>query len=762
MEDLASSVSDVLSSTKAQLLQQRLFGINSTHQQQQLSESVLNNGLKQPIQQPQQPQPQDNPNDNNANSRVIFIGSANQSPSNLSIASNNNGGIPISNLSSATANNEQDNPASDSDEFSANEKRPKRQKAKHFTPDEDEKIIEGVKKFSQNWEEIVKWGQMERTASQIRVRWGRLKQRDEQGVILENNNSNSGRRTTKHRKLSEETNNGNISSPCANNSLLVTTPRSPNIQNPSSIITSLTMQNSEYLSKNTELTSRLNQLEKENKELKELKEEFLRQEQEWHRREENFKKYEEQLRKQVTEDEREELLKTERIKKVLQNLLVQLALQEREIARTRHFQQCHRLGKLSLERHGASYVEVWQDGQVFKDLLQRQTILLEEREHMERAKKEISRKIKKKIGENDTNESVAELEELLQQEEILKIRISNNKKEDAEINAEREKLLPEKNRHIRELKRIYDENQSRFNNNQILKERYVLLNLLGKGGFSEVYKAFDLESMTEVACKLHQLNTQWNDRKKENYIKHACREYSIHKSVVHPKIVQLYDVFEIDDNSFCTVLEYCNGQDLDLYLKSNQTLGERESKSIISQIFSGLAYLSEQKRPIIHYDLKPGNILFHNGEVKITDFGLSKVLEEDQESVELTSQGAGTYWYLPPECFEINGNQPPKISSKVDVWSAGVILYQMLYGKKPFGNNLSQQKILSDNIISNSSLEFPAKPVVSKEAKEFIRKCLSHSLATRPDVKTCCMDPFLKLYSGIINRKEKKKDGKET
>ena len=87
--------------------------------------------------------------------------------------------------------------------------------------------------------------------------------------------------------------------------------------------------------------------------------------------------------------------------------------------------------------------------------------------------------------------------------------------------------------------------------------------------------------------------------------------------------------------------------------------------------------------------------------MKITDFGLSKIIEEDSEFVELTSQGAGTYWYLPPECFEMAGKQPPRISSKVDVWSVGVIFYQLLYGKKPFGNDVSQQKFLSESIMLN-------------------------------------------------------------
>jgi len=273
--------------------------------------------------------------------------------------------------------------------------------------------------------------------------------------------------------------------------------------------------------------------------------------------------------------------------------------------------------------------------------------------------------------------------------------------------------------------------------------RYLLLTLLGKGGFSEVYRGYDLKELREVACKIHSVNSQWNPNKRENYTKHAVREYQIHKELVHPKVVRLYDVFEIDNNSFCTVLEYCDGGDLDGYLKSQKLLPEREARCITSQIFSGLKYLNEQKRNIIHYDLKPGNILFCNGEVKITDFGLSKIMEEDSPYLELTSQGAGTYWYLPPECFE-NGKVPPKISSKVDVWSAGVILYQMLYGRKPFGNDVSQQKILTDNIISNAKLEFPTKPTVTKETKDFISKCLTHRQDQRPDVFVCCNDPFIR------------------
>jgi tousled-like kinase len=196
--------------------------------------------------------------------------------------------------------------------------------------------------------------------------------------------------------------------------------------------------------------------------------------------------------------------------------------------------------------------------------------------------------------------------EYYEMDEILKLRQAALKKEDADISLEMEKLERERNLHIRELKRIHNEDQSRFNNHVTLNERYLLLTLLGKGGFSEVHKAFDLKEQRYVACKIHQLNKDWKEDKKANYIKHALREYNIHKQLDHPRIVRLFDVFEIDSNSFCTVLEYCDGHDLDFYLKQHKFIPEREARSIIMQVVHALKYLNEIKPAIIHYDLKPG------------------------------------------------------------------------------------------------------------------------------------------------------------
>eukprot|EP01094_Clydonella_sp_ATCC50884_P023446 TRINITY_DN5618_c1_g1_i2.p3 TRINITY_DN5618_c1_g1~~TRINITY_DN5618_c1_g1_i2.p3 ORF type:complete len:123 (-),score=29.41 TRINITY_DN5618_c1_g1_i2:338-706(-) len=120
-------------------------------------------------------------------------------------------------------------------------------------------------------------------------------------------------------------------------------------------------------------------------------------------------------------------------------------------------------------------------------------------------------------------------------------------------------------------------------------------------------------------------------------------------------------------------------------------------------------------------------------------------MDAEESMMELTSQGAGTYWYLPPECFEV-GSSAPRISSKVDVWSAGVLFYQLLFGTKPFGHDRSQQAILREGIISqNTTVSFPDKPSVSDEAKRFIRRCLTPNHALRPDVFEICKDPYLSI-----------------
>jgi len=85
-------------------------------------------------------------------------------------------------------------------------------------------------------------------------------------------------------------------------------------------------------------------------------------------------------------------------------------------------------------------------------------------------------------------------------------------------------------------------------------------------------------------------------------------------------------------------------------------------------------------------------------------------------------------------------------SNKVDVWSIGVIYYQMLYGRRPFGHGMSQDRILSDHTMLNArEVQFPEKPQVSEEAKKFIQKCLTYDQAMRPTISELCNEPYLYL-----------------
>uniref|UniRef100_A0A668B061 non-specific serine/threonine protein kinase n=1 Tax=Myripristis murdjan TaxID=586833 RepID=A0A668B061_9TELE len=480
------------------------------------------------------------------------------------------------------------------------------------------------------------------------------------------------------------------------------------------------------------------------------------------------------LRRQI--DEQQKLLEKykERLNKCItmsKKLLIEKSTQEKQACREKSMQDRLRLGHFTTVRHGASFTEQWTDGYAFQNLVKQQEWINQQREEIERQRKLLAkrkppsssnsqapttnsepkqRKTKAVNGAESDPFLKLTLAEYHEQEEIFKLRLGHLKKEEAEIQAELERLERVRNLHIRELKRINNEDSSQFKDHPTLNERYLLLHLLGRGGFSEVYKAFDLIEQRYAAVKIHQLNKNWREEKKENYHKHACREYRIHKQLDHPRIVKLYDYFSLDTDTFCTVLEYCEGNDLDFYLKQHKLMSEKEARSIVMQIVNALRYLNEIKPPIIHYDLKPGNILLVDGtacgEIKITDFGLSKIMDDDNygvDGMDLTSQGAGTYWYLPPECFVV-GKEPPKISNKVDVWSVGVIFFQCLYGRKPFGHNQSQQDILQENtILKATDVQFPVKPVASNEAKAFIRRCLAYRKEDRFDVHQLGSDSYL-------------------
>ncbi|GMI17873.1 hypothetical protein TrLO_g1369 [Triparma laevis f. longispina] len=391
----------------------------------------------------------------------------------------------------------------------------------------------------------------------------------------------------------------------------------------------------------------------------------------------------------------------------------------------------------------------WEDGFRIKLLLEKKESLKELKGVLEKRQKDLKKQIKRyntsmpPPGDNKLEGGLMEVNDDLgvrEGEESVRYLLSEVKRREAEVNAEAELLEQEKLLHSHDLRLRGYQTSSRFSHLPTLHNRYVLMQLIGRGGFSEVWKSYDLIGCRPVAVKIHQLDSRWSEDKKRSYTRHVSREYDIHRTVTHGRIVSLLDVFEIDHDSFATVLEYCDGGDLDQRLKERK-LNERDARAIIIQVVSGVKYLNA--KGVIHYDLKPGNILFdRTGDCRITDFGLSK-MTAGEEDIEMTSIGAGTYWYLPPECFRAGGG---RISGKVDVWSLGVIYYQMLYGKRPFGEGLTQDKIYQNNVISNAqAVEFPDTVKVSNEGKEWMRRCLEREVGRRWTVEEAGNSEYFKL-----------------
>ena len=406
------------------------------------------------------------------------------------------------------------------------------------------------------------------------------------------------------------------------------------------------------------------------------------------------------------------------------------------------------LGTAALDLGRPSFGDSWEEGDIDRQLRQRASDLVERKEHLDKLRKTNAATLKEARNGNSSTffDAVAE-------DEAVKARQLLVKKDESELANDRFQLDRRRLRHVRDWHLMQQEDVSKYRSRPVLAERYVLLSLLGKGGFSEVWKAYDLDEPGPRAIKFHQLDPTWSLDRKKSYVRHAAREYSISRDLDHPRVVKLHDVFEVDDTAFATVLEYCPGDDLDLILRSRKCLPEKEARAVTLQVLAGLAHLhtptNNVRGAIIHYDLKPGNILFDGvGRVKISDFGLSKIIPATADestqlnvatSLELTSQGAGTYHYLPPECFQ----DAPRITPAVDVWAVGVILYQMLFGARPFGEGLSQHAHRHTMLTAgHAALDFPTKPPVSADAKAFIRSCLQFSAADRPAVATLQDHPF--------------------
>lgn len=205
---------------------------------------------------------------------------------------------------------------------------------------------------------------------------------------------------------------------------------------------------------------------------------------------------------------------------------------------------------------------------------------------------------------------------------------------------------------------------------QYIDGRYKLVRPIGSGGMANVYLAEDLILEREVAIKV----MRFDFRHDEDSIRRFRRESMATTSLSHPNIVSVYDIGE--DQEFYIVMEYVDGPDLIGYIRENYPIPYRKVINIMNQVLSGVHYAHEQG--IIHRDLKPQNILMTSDEhAMITDFGIAVALS--QNSITQTNSLLGSVQYLSPE--EARGSMA---SRRSDIYSLGVILYQMLANRVPF------------------------------------------------------------------------------
>ena len=204
-----------------------------------------------------------------------------------------------------------------------------------------------------------------------------------------------------------------------------------------------------------------------------------------------------------------------------------------------------------------------------------------------------------------------------------------------------------------------------------INDRYKVLELIGGGGMSNVYLAHDIILNRDVAIKILRYDTE----NEEENMKRFQREALSATSLMHPNIVSIYDVGE-DQNMHYIVMEYVKGKTLKQYIKEFAPLSPARAVQIMKQLTSAIAHAHENQ--IIHRDIKPQNILMdEEGNVKVTDFGIATSLAAT--SYTKTNSVIGTVHYLSPE--QARGGIATK---KSDIYSLGIVLYELLTGELPF------------------------------------------------------------------------------
>ena len=208
--------------------------------------------------------------------------------------------------------------------------------------------------------------------------------------------------------------------------------------------------------------------------------------------------------------------------------------------------------------------------------------------------------------------------------------------------------------------------------------KYELRQLLGKGAMGIVYEGFDPIIGRRLAIKTVRLPDQ-EDSEAQDALARFKREAQAAGRLTHPNIVGVFDYGETPEVAYI-VMEFVEGTALKKLLDRNERFPLAEIVRMMRALLAGLQYSHE--RGVVHRDIKPANVMLTpSGEIKIADFGIARI-----ESSSLTQAGTmmGTPSYMSPEQF-----MGQTVDSRSDIYSAGVVLYQLLTGEKPFDGGLT-------------------------------------------------------------------------
>ena len=207
-----------------------------------------------------------------------------------------------------------------------------------------------------------------------------------------------------------------------------------------------------------------------------------------------------------------------------------------------------------------------------------------------------------------------------------------------------------------------------------LDGRYEITELIGVGGMADVYKGTDIIDNKPVAIKI--LKKEFSEN--EEFLRRFRNESKAIAVLSHPNIVRIYDVGFSEKIQYI-IMEYIDGITLKEYIEEEKVLSWKDTVHFVIQILRALQHAHD--RGVVHRDIKPQNIMmFTDGTIKVMDFGIAKFAREEGKTA--TDQAIGSVHYISPE--QAKGDVTDERS---DIYSVGVMLYEMLTGKKPFDSD---------------------------------------------------------------------------